>query len=510
MKTELVNQEKNRIEIKVEFEASEFDTELKKVFDNISQRVNIPGFRKGHVPRKTIEMRFGRNAIHDETIENLLNDNVEEIMKDYDIEPLFAPQLKSRGGVIDGQPVIVNLLVEAKPEIKLPDFEEIEVERLITVVDDAMINDMIDKLRNSQAKVETIAVPDASVKNDSIVTVEFNMAIINADGEETSHSKKAEMATLNMQELPMVEFRDPLIEKRVGDEVVVTIQGQMNDESHGKLRPAMNDAKEDEAGVNKDGQLTDESSKKSRTSMRYDMKIVEIGERILPELTPEFFKLCMGFDCKSEEEFRDAIAQRMLKKLQKEAEAEAEARAVSIIADMSGFEVPGSLVYREMEKLKAFDEKDAKDRYKMEIKDLLKLRGIEYEDYEKQIMSQAWRSVRNMLVIDEVGRKFEIKIEPSDLEEWIKSIAEKDGLDAELLKKAYFKDKDSVNLLVDRVLSDKAVKLVMDKVKIKDVSELTLPVAVKAEKTENPENPENPEKDENPEEIITTEIETEN
>ena len=501
MKTELVNQEKNRIEIKVEFEASEFDAELKKVFDNISHRVNIPGFRKGHVPRKTIEMRFGKNAIHDETIENLLNDNVEEIMKDYDIEPLFSPQLKSRGGIIDGQPVTVNLMVEARPEIKLPDFEEIEVERLITVVDDAMINNMIEKLSNSQAKVEAITAPDATVQDNSIVTVEFNMTIINAEGEETSHSKKTEMATLNMQELPMEEFREPLIGKRVGDEAEVTIQGQPADENPEKQRKAIHDVKGDEAGVVNDGDLTDESLKKSRTSMHYDMKIVEIGERIMPELTPEFFKHCMGFECDSENDFRDAIAQRMLIKLQKEAEAEAIVRAINIIAEKSGFEVPGSLVYREMEKLKAFDEKDAKDRYKMEFKDLLKLRGIEYEDYEKQIMSQAWRGVRNTLVIDQVERKYEIKIEPSDLDEWIKDTAEKEGLDTELLKKAYFKDKDSVNLLVDRVLSDKAVRLIMDKVKIKDVSELTPPAVVKAEKAENAENVE---------EKNTTETKTEN
>ena len=453
MKSELISQENNRVEIKVEFEASEFEAELNKVFNSISQRVNIPGFRKGHVPRKTIEMRLGKNAIHEEAIENLLNTNISEIIKDYDIEPLFAPQLKNRGPVIDGQPVSVNLLIEARPEIKLPEFEDLEVERLISVVDDGMINNMIDNLRKSQAKIEIV---DTPVQDDSIVTVEFNMVVIGAEGEEISRSKKAEMATLNMQELPMEEFREPLTGKNAGDSVDVTVKGQ----------------------------VTDEDSKEARTSMLYELKIIEIGERILPPLTPEFFKLCMGFDCPTEEDFRNAIAERMLKKLQNDAEADAEARAVNIVADKAGFEVPGSLIYREMERLKALDEKDAKERYKMEFKDVLKLRGMEYKDYEKQIIAQSWGIIRSSLVIDEIGRKFEIKIEPSDLDEWIKNIAEKDGLDSELLKKAYFQDKDSVNLLVDRVLSDKAIKLLMDKIKINDVSELTQPIFTKAEDTE--------------------------
>ena len=486
MRSELAGQEKNRIEIKVEFEASEFEAELKKVYDNISRRANIPGFRKGHVPRRTIEMRFGRNAIHDEAIENLLNENISEIMKDYGIEPLFAPRLKSKGPVTEGQPVSVNLLIEARPEIKLPEFEDIEVERLISVVDDTMVNDMIERLRSSQAKVEA-AEHDAIIQDDSLVTVEFSIVDIDAEGEEISRSKKPEMATVNMQDLPSVEFREPLIGKKVGDSADVTIKGQKPDSTYEA------ETEGDTADVTMT-QANDDSSDSTHISKRYEMKIVEIGKKILPELTPEFFKQSLGYDCDTEENFRDATAQRILERLQDSAEADAEARALNTAAEMSGLEVPGSLVFQEMERIKAFDEKDAKGRYNLEFKELLRLRGIEYEDYEKQIMGQAWLTVRNTLVIEEIVRKFEIEVEPSELDEWIKENAGKNGLDAELMKKAYFKDKDSVNMLVDRVLTDKAIKFLMDNVKIRDVSELTQRVAkeesAETEETEKTEEAE--------------------
>jgi trigger factor len=459
MRSEFISQEKNRIEIKVEFETSEFNAELNKVLKNISERAKIPGFRKGHVPRKAIEMRFGKNAIYDETIENLLNENISDILKDYDIEPLFAPSLKSRGEIIDEQPVSVNILIESRPEIKLPEIEDIEVERLISVVDDTMIDQMVENLRKSQAKFETVNNP---VQDDSIVSVEFSMINLGADGEVISRSKKSEMATLNMQELPMEEFREPLLGKSIGDIAEVTIYGRVTESNINMPRP----------------------------NTRYDLKVVEIGKRILPELTPEFFKLCMGFECETEEDFRDAIAERMLKKLQDDAESDAEARALHIVAEKSGLEVPASLIFREMENIKALDEKDAKERYKMELLELLKLRGMEYAEYEKQIMARAWGIARNSLVLDEIGRKFEIKIEPQDLDDWIKIVAEREGHDAEQLKKAYFKDKDSVNLLVDRVFSDKTIKLLAEKVKIIDVSELTPPVVIKEEKSKDAEESE--------------------
>jgi len=455
MRSEFVSQEKNRVEIKVEFEASEFNAELNKVFNNISERTIIPGFRKGHVPRKTLEMRFGKNAIHDETIENLLNESISDIMKDYDIEPLFPPSIKSKSAIVDNQPVSVNILIEARPEIKLPDLQDIEVERLISVVDDKAVDSMVDNLRKSQAKVEAVNSP---VQDDSVVSVEFNMIVIGADGAEISRNKKKEMATLNMQELPMEEFREPLMGKNLGDFVEITIGNQTIGDS--------------------------------ATLMRYELKIIEIGKRIMPELTPEFFKLCMGFDCETEEAFRDAIADRLSKRRQSDVQADAEIRAIDVVAAKSEIEVPGSLVYREMQRIKELDEKDAKEKYKVEFNEILKSRGMDYESYEKQIMARAWRIVRNSLIIEELGRNFEIKIEPQDLDVWIKETAENENIDPELLKKAYFKDKESVEVLVDRAYSDKTIKLLMDKIKIIDVSELTKPVVPEAEEPNKPEETE--------------------
>ena len=453
MRSEFLSQEKNRIEIKVEFESSEFNAELNKVFNNISARANIPGFRKGHVPRKTLEMRYGRDAIHSETIENLLNENISGIIKDYDIEPLFAPTLKSRSAIVDGQPVSVNLSIEVRPEIKLPELGDIEIERLISVVDGATIDSMVENLRISHAKFEAV---DAPVRDDSVVSVEFSMTTFGPNGEEIPRGRKNEMATLNMWELPMAEFREPLLGKKPGDLVDVTVERES----------------------------TDDKSEIQRTRIRYDFKIAEVGKRILPELNPEFFKLCMGVECNKEEDFRDAIAGRMLKQLQDNAQADAEARALNITAQKSGLEVPVSLIFREMERMKMLDEKDAKERYNMEFKELLKARGVEYKDYESQIAGRAWGIVRNSLVIDEIGRKYDIKVEPDDLDVWIKETAEKDGIDPELLKKSYYKDKDSVNILVDRVFSDKAIKLLMDKIKIVDVSELTPPAVKKDEESD--------------------------
>ena len=72
MKTELLGQEKNVVKIKVEFEAAEFSKGLTEALREISRGTNIPGFRKGHAPRRVIEMRIGRQALYNEALEKIL------------------------------------------------------------------------------------------------------------------------------------------------------------------------------------------------------------------------------------------------------------------------------------------------------------------------------------------------------------------------------------------------------------------------------------------------------
>ena len=72
MKTELLGQEKNIVRVKVEFEAAEFSKGLAEALGEISRSTNIPGFRKGHAPRRVIEMRVGRQTLYNEALEKIL------------------------------------------------------------------------------------------------------------------------------------------------------------------------------------------------------------------------------------------------------------------------------------------------------------------------------------------------------------------------------------------------------------------------------------------------------
>ena len=63
MRSELVSQEKNFVTIKVELEVTEFQKSINMTVRELTQKINVPGFRKGKVPRNILEMRVGKESI---------------------------------------------------------------------------------------------------------------------------------------------------------------------------------------------------------------------------------------------------------------------------------------------------------------------------------------------------------------------------------------------------------------------------------------------------------------
>ena len=82
MKTDIISQEKNITVVKAEFEAEEVQKAVDATYRNISNKANIKGFRKGHVPRKTLEMFFGKKGIYGETTEKLSQQAIDKMIED--------------------------------------------------------------------------------------------------------------------------------------------------------------------------------------------------------------------------------------------------------------------------------------------------------------------------------------------------------------------------------------------------------------------------------------------
>ncbi|MBQ6971031.1 MAG: trigger factor family protein, partial [Synergistaceae bacterium] len=170
MRTELLGQEKNIVRIKLEIEPAEFTKTLNKTITELAQQGNYPGFRKGHAPRRIIEMRFGRGALYNEAIEKIMNTELQQIVEDYELDLIEMPSLNVTEKIEEGKPVMCELTFEVKPEVTLPDFDGMEIERVVTQVTDADVDRLSKRI---QMQLADIKETDRPIQDGDLVDMDL-------------------------------------------------------------------------------------------------------------------------------------------------------------------------------------------------------------------------------------------------------------------------------------------------------------------------------------------------
>ena len=446
MKTELLGQDKNVVKVKVDFDAVEFTDGLRKTLNGLSREMNIPGFRKGHAPRRVIEMRVGRDALYGETLENLLSDAIRQIIEDYELETIDQPSLTKTDEINEGEPLSCELAFEVMPEVKLPVVEEIEVEKVRTKVTDDMVDKLIAQLRKERAAVKPVERPAG---DGDILKVTFRTCVME-DGAAETEPRTSNIDLADEQVRP--EIRDALKGHSTGDavETEFTVEEDYRDRSVAGKR------------------------------IHYAMTVEQVLERELPELGEEFYKKLFGekTDILTEKAFRDKLRGDLTANMERENSEDAEHRALSEICRRAELELPETLLKRQTVALRQRDEQEARDRYRMELRDVFGAEGENWEkDYASLLNMRAEDIVRRSLVIDAAAKKYNVTVERSDIEAELDQRARQYGVDRNTLMAYLYKTKEAMSQLADEVHYAKVRRHLMSLMKVKDVDELTPPPA---------------------------------
>ncbi len=445
MKTELLGQEKNVVRVKVEFEAAEFSKGLAEVLGEISRSTNIPGFRKGHAPRRVIEMRVGRQTLYNEALEKILPGALQQVVEDYDLETISDPSIQI-DDIQEGEPVTCELALEVMPETELPALEDIEVERLASKVTDDMVDALVLDIRKRHSRLEPVERPAGK---EDVVAVNFVTRVLDDASSGEDKPQKGE-----------IDLSDEFIR----DEVRSALMGR-----------AAGETAETEFNVEPDYRDSTVAGKR----VHHTMTLETVYARILPDLDAAFFKILFGEDTEiaTEDAFRRKVGDDLLTRMKRKNEADAASRAVDEVSKQSKVEVPESLVVRQAELLKKRDEEDTRQHFNMGMKELLSLREEDEARYEGIIRSRAVEMVRNMLVLDAIGKKYDVEVSKDDLEAEVDRRAAIYGIDRNRLLGLLHKDRKFLAGVVDDLRYSKITDLLMTLVKVRDVDELSAPQA---------------------------------
>jgi trigger factor len=154
----------------VEVSAEKVNEGLDEAFKKVVKQVNVPGFRKGKMPRPLFEKRFGIESLYEETINILLPEAYEEAIEEAGIEPVDRPSIDVEQ-IEKGKNFIFKATVTVKPEVKLGEYKGLEVEDFDTNVTDEDVNKELEQLQSRHA--ELVVKEDSPAENGDTVVIDF-------------------------------------------------------------------------------------------------------------------------------------------------------------------------------------------------------------------------------------------------------------------------------------------------------------------------------------------------
>jgi trigger factor len=154
----------------VEVSAEKVSEGLDEAFKKVVKQVNVPGFRKGKMPRPLFEKRFGIESLYEETINILLPDAYEGAIEETGIEPVDRPNIDIEQ-IEKGKNFIFKATVTVKPEVKLGEYKGLEVEELDANVTDEDVNKELEALQSRHA--ELVVKEDGKAENGDTVIIDF-------------------------------------------------------------------------------------------------------------------------------------------------------------------------------------------------------------------------------------------------------------------------------------------------------------------------------------------------
>lgn len=381
-------QEGNEGTLTVEVPVEDFDKALDQAFKKVSKDVDLPGFRKGKIPRKIFESRFGVESLYQEAIDFMLPDAYMNAIEEADVHPVSQPEIDIVE-IEKGKPVVFTAKVTVKPEVKLGEYKGLEVEEEEVEVTDEDVTKAIEEQRNQLA--ELVLKEEGTVEEGDTVVIDFEGLL---DGE-PFEGGKGENHSLEIGSGEFIPgFEDKLIGKEAEESYEIDIT--FPEEYHA----------EELAGKESVFKVT----------------IHEIKSKELPELDDEFAK-----DADEEVETLDELKEKTKENLitQKEQEIENQTRETLITkaSENAEIDIPEVMVDNELERMiQEFEQQLQMQGMTMEM--YAQFSGQDEEALKEQMKDDAFKRVETNLTLEAISEAENLEATDEDIQEELEKMAE--------------------------------------------------------------------------------------
>ena len=426
MSVQVEKLEKNMAKLTVEVPAEEVEKALQAAYMKEKNKISIPGFRKGKVPRAMIEKMYGAAVFYEEAANILIQDNYAAAMEESKEDIVSRPTIDIVQ-IESGKPFIFTAEVAVRPEVTLGKYKGVQVTKIDTTVTDEEVEAALEK--EQQKNSRTVTVTDRPVANGDTAVIDFEGFV---DGI-AFEGGKGENHPLEIGSHSFIDtFEDQLVGKNTGDEVEVNVT--FPKEYHA----------EDLAGK----------------PAVFKVKINEIKAKELPELNDEFASEVSEFDTLAE--YKEDLRKHLEVEKENEAKRTKEDEAIKKIIDKSTMEIPEAMIETQCENMiNEFAQRIAQSGLSME--QYMQFSGMTIDGLKEQVRPEAETRIKSSLVLEQIAKEENIEVSEDEINAEVEKMAAQYGMEADKLKE-YLGDAEKESIKRDLSVT-KAVDLIMENVK---------------------------------------------
>ena len=375
----------NKMQLEVTVAAEEVAASLDAAFRKAVAKVNVPGFRRGKVPRQIFEARFGVESLYEEAIDDLLPKAYNAALAEAKVEPLDRP-------VIDvvqfakGQEAKLRFTVELMPAFDVGEYKGVQVVRPETSVSDATVDAELKKLQERHARLVDAAQGETQIGDT--VTIDYCGTI---DGVEFTGGK-AQRQNLTLGSGSFIPgFEEQLV-------------GMHRDESR-DIQVVFPPDYRAEHLAGKDAVFA--------------ITLHEIKRKELPKLDDDFAKEVSDFETLAE--FTADLRDRLTHAAAKNAHTRLENEVVAKVVGQTSVDVPKVLTERELDSM-VEDMSHSLAKSGMELPQYLQRTGMSMDELREGWRESAVQRVKTRLVLEKISDLENISVDREELDAYLQSM----------------------------------------------------------------------------------------
>ena len=427
MKVTVENGENQQVTLTIEVEAAEVNKAVDQACKRLANRVSIPGFRKGKAPRMIVERHVGKDAVLQEAFDIVAPKALSKAFDEQKIDPVTRPSVDIET-LEEGKDLVFKATVTPRPEVKLGDYKGLNVPKNEVSITDEDVEKQLKTFQDRQGKL--VDAPEgAEVKDGDFTTLDFK-GFVDGEAFDGGEGKDYPLQIGSNSFIP--GFEDQLVGAKIGEERDVNVK--FPEEYHAK-----------------------ELAGKDAT---FKCTIRSIKTKELPAIDDELAKKVSKFE--TLDELKADIRKNLEENAERTAENDQKSAAIEMATNNITVDIPAVMIDN---RVTAMIQELAMrlEQQGMKLEQYLQYAGTDIAKLREQYRETAEKNVKTDLMLEEVAKAEDIKVEAKDLDEEVAAMAAAYGATPQQVQKI-IKEQGRIGDLAASVLRKKTAQFIIDNI----------------------------------------------